>query len=479
MKYKLIIGILVFLVSVLMLMSNVMASGWPPNWVNQARLSILDSNPSRDPENSGFGPIHVVVWEEWNGNNWDIHMKYNLVDGAPLSWSPPIAVATDDDVDEINPAVTVTNINPDGNTEIHVVYQRENLDFPNTYDIIHKFTPDFGRNWPGVQTLDMNEPQNAIDPAIVYTEDVSNPDVRWYGMLVQIVWSEVNPATGRYDIKYNAYYLDPTVRPPNRGYAFPFPGGSTTIRPAPAGSNCMVPEIASVDERFTGGIFDYYFAIVWQEGVIGLWTVMYVDGLTIITPGPPVIFLSGAGAISTGPNCYDPDIAATQDYQEEETYYFHVDFVTLVVAGIMQIDTCYYIGNTPTPGAASFIPTAPAQGPGPAPFVLDRPTIASKLIQVGPTIFETWMAWEDSTNPAANNPDIWFSVGTCQAGGAFGYTWVAARVGYNPPLEEGSIEHNPELWNRNDAVRMFPLLTHLVFDQDVGGGIPEVIYIDP
>jgi len=471
------IGILVLCVSALMLMSNALASPGPPVWQFQATLSTPDSNPSQDPENSGFGRTQVVVWEEGNAPNRDIYMAFSVLDGA--AWSAPIPVAITDD-DEINPAVAVTNIDPLGRTEIHVVYQRWNPAGGGQWDVYHDYTNNFGAFWFGATRLDANPDEDAIDPAIVYTEDVSNPNVPWFGWLVQIVWSEYNPVSGFYEIKYNGHYLDPTVIPPIRTYAYPPAAGPPfTIRANPF-QDCMVPEIASVDERFTLGIFEYYFAIVWQEGAWGAWLVMYVDGFTTIFPAVGT-FPSVAGIISPAAfNYYDPDIAATQDYQGNERYYFHVDFVTQDwLTGTWRIDTCYYEGANPTPGFAALAVniTAPAQGP--VPNVLDRPTIASKLIQVGPTIFETWMAWEDSTDPNANNPDIWFSVGTCQAGGIFGYTFVAARVGYVPGVGGGSIEYNPELWNRNDAVRMFPPLTHLVFDQDLGGGIPEVVYIDP
>ena len=484
MKYKLIIGILVLCVSALMLMSNAMASGWPPAWINQATLSNIDSNPSQDPENSGFGRTQVVVWEEGNTPNRDIYMAFSVLDGAPFSWSAPIPVARTDD-DEINPAVAVTNIDPNGATEIHVVYQRWNPAGGGQWDVYHDYTNNFGVGWSGATCLDAAQTQNAIDPAIVYTEDVSNPNVWWFGWLVQIVWSEADPVTGLYEIQYNAHYLDPMTRPPTRRYV-----GTTLIHGVITGAtgDCLYPEIASVDERFTLGIFEYYFAIVWQEelplgGGVFQWNVWYVDGFTTIFP-PPISITVTPGSLGQlnpgipgGDNCYDPDIAATQDYQVNERYYFHVDYVYWnAAAGTWQIDTCYYEGASRTPGAALFT-VAPAQGP--VPNVLDRPTIASKLIQVGPTIFETWMAWEDSTNPAANNPDIWFSVGTCQAGGVFGYTAPSLRVGYVPGVGGGSIEYNPELWNRNDAVRMFPPLTHLVFDQDLGGGIPEAVYIDP
>jgi hypothetical protein len=36
MKYKLLVGILVLFVSVIMMMPNTIASGWPPVWINQA-----------------------------------------------------------------------------------------------------------------------------------------------------------------------------------------------------------------------------------------------------------------------------------------------------------------------------------------------------------------------------------------------------------------------------------------------------------
>jgi len=243
----------------------------------------------------------------------------------------------------------------------------------------------------------------------------------------------------------------------------------------------LYPEIASVDEIFNGGgIYDYYFAIVWEESMQPGKIVWYADGTTTIGAGPPTVLTPGSlgqiNPIHAAGDSYDPDIAATQDYQNPETYYFHIDYVRRMFGGGMayHIDTCYSVGASPTPGFNSFIPTASARGP--INIVLDRPTIASKLISIAPAVFETWMCWEENIFPAANR-DIWYRMGQC-IGGPFGYMVPAALVPYiQPPL---SAEYNPELWNRNDAARMFPQMTHLVFDMPLAGGpIPEIEYIDP
>ena len=490
MKIKFSIGILVMLVSMIMLMSNVLGSGWPVVWINQATLSTVDSNTSEDPENSGFGTIQAAVWEEWNGNDWDIYMKYSLLDGALGSWVFPVIHPAITGLNETNPAVTVTNINPQtGFTEIHVVYQRQNTNVINTWDICHTWTNNFGITWTVPVILDNNVLQDAIDPAIVYTEDFSNP-VR--GMLVQIVWSELNPnpLIATYEIQYNAYYYDPTLPPPGRGYV-----GAILIQGAAtgAGGDCLHPEIASIDEIFTPA-YDYYFAIVWEENVflrvppVWQWNVMYVDGITMITPWPPVWVLGVAGQLSTNAathHSYDPDIAVSQDYAVAapfEQYYFQVDWVhyTPAAGGIpqsWQIDTSYCAGFIPMPGAVSFVPQFLVQSSS---SVLDRPTIAVKLGNNIPT-FQAWIAWEDSSNGAATNPDIWFRVGWYCFGlnPPWSFMVPPTRVGYVPGAGGGSIEYNPELWNRNDLSRPLPPLTHLVFDQDLGAGTPEVVYIDP
>jgi hypothetical protein len=475
-----------------MMMPNTIASGWPPVWINQATLSTIDSLPSRDPENSGFGTTQVTVWEEDNGNDWDIYMKYNLADGALGMWVfPPFHPATTGLI-EINPAVTVTNTNPfNGFTEIHVVYQRENQGIPGSWDICHTWTNNFGAAWTAPVILDMAVNDDAIDPAIVYTEDPSNPR----GMLVQFVWSEFNPAPASllYEIMYDAYYYDPTLPPPGRGYVGAIPIRGAAIPPPPPipAGDCFFPEIASIDEIFTPGIYDYYFAVVWQEQTAaGQWNIWYVAGTTTIVPGPPAAIpnMATMGQLNANPageDCYDPDIAASQDYAPNEAYYFHVNWVHYIPAGpggvppqSWQIDSCYSAGWFPTP-APPFAMAPIAHGPMNS--VLDRPTIALKLINILFPIFETWMAWEDSANPVATIPDIWYRVGWCNFGLAppFGFMMPAARVGYLPGVGGQSIEGNPEFWNRNELTRMFPPLTHLVFDQDLGGGTKEVVYIDP
>jgi hypothetical protein len=179
---------------------------------------------------------------------------------------------------------------------------------------------------------------------------------------------------------------------------------------------------------------------------------------------------------------YDPDIAATQDYLFPiETYYFHVNYVYQIWGPppIYHINERHCSSIVPMPGAGLFSVPTSAQGPL-VNIVLDRPTIASKLTGLGPTVFETWMCWEDNSI-AVPGPDIWYRVGIYTVGAPpppFAYTVPAARVPYLPLW--GTSEFNPELWNRNDAARMFPPFTHLVFDTSIGlGGNQEVEYIDP
>ncbi len=481
MKNKLLIGFFVLLVSTLMLMSNVLGSGGPPIWLNQATLSNVDPNPSQDPEISGFGLTQVAVWEEWNENNWDINMRYSLNDGAPGSWVFPVVHPATSPADETNPAVTVT-INPfNGATEIHVVYQEWDSMLAQ-WDVYHTWTNNFGVTWWNPFRLDVFPPSDAIDPAIVYSEDLSNPG--FPGMLVQFTWAELNLVSGFYEIQYDAYYYDPTIPPPGRGYV-----GPTLIRASPGG-HCEKPEIASFDDRVMGGLWNYFFGIVWQEpGVvapinINIW---YINGMTIISPPPSITILTPGSLGQINPvfvppigDCYDPDIAATQDYQVPETYYIHVDWVFNVWAvppapATWQIDTCYAVGAVPTLGAAALAAglTVPARGPGI--IVLDRPTIASKVIGL-PANFQTWMCWEDNSMPGSN-PEIYYAVGL-YTGGMPPFAFVAgpARVTYLPLV--GSNNFNPELWNRDDSTRLIPPLTHLVFDQTIAI-TPEIEYIDP
>jgi hypothetical protein len=483
-------------------MSNALASIGPGAWINQATLSVIDSNPSRDPENSGYGTIQVVVWEEWNGNDWDIHMKYSNLDGALGSWIfPPVHPATTPGVDEINPAVAVTNADITGVFQVHVVYEYSSGGPSN---IGHTYSLNMGITWIVPPGMPLNT-NNAHDPAIVYSEDVSHPAAAWYGMAVQIVWSEQQAAwpvgTGLYDIMYDAWCYDPISN--SWFYVGATPIQTSTNNGFGTTTTCDLPEIAAIDETMRGGSWDYYFAVVWQETSTAPGTptqsdIYYSDGITTVTPGanPPPPFPTGAaaptpaGMLNTNPagsgNCVDPDIAATQDYQNPaialEEFYIHVNWVWQIAgppAGF-QIDTCYFAGPVPTPGFGVFVVTL--QAVGPLLTVLDRPTIAVKCIMRMPvnpfTIFQIWMCWEDTSNPASV-PDIWYRVGQHNnMGPFFGYVILPAPVPYVPAV---SSDYNPELWNRNDAIRpVAPPFTHLVFDQGIPvGGVPEVVYIDP
>jgi hypothetical protein len=493
MKYTSSKGLLILacFVSFFMLMANAFASAGPPVWINQATLSTIDYLPDEDPENSGFGMIQAAVWEHWNGADWDIYMKYSLADGFIGTWVFPILhPATIVNVDERNPAVTVTNVNINGFTEVHVVYERWN-NVAAQWDVCHTYTVNMGGLWTVPVILNNND---ARDPAIVYTEEVSNPipPAAWYGMCIQIVWSELNPVSTFYEILYNAWYYDVPVAV--WGYAMPLPPFPLTVIRAIPGGSCEKPEIASVDETMTMGTWEYYFAIVWQEpsGVAPFNTeIWYTDGWLNVRPGVVAITipLPATGKLNTNApgtgNAYDPDIAATQDYQNPavalEEFYFHVNWVFQNAVNLnYQIDTCYAAVVAPMPGFVAFTITLPAQ---PAiPTILNSPTIASKLIMQWPpfTIFETWMCWEDNSVPASA-PDIWYRVGQWNnMARIFGYTMFwPALVPYVQPIG-GASEYNPELWNRNDAARLFPPLTHLVFDMTTGlAGNQEVEYIDP
>ncbi len=359
-----------------------------------------------------------------------------------------------------------------------VVYQRRDP-AGGQWDVCHTFTLNFGWAWNPPVILDVNQNQDAIDPAIVYTEDTFTP--MGTTMLAQIVWSEYNPASGIYEIQYDAFFLDRNRVPmPITGYVGPF-----LIRGAVTGAtgNCWFPEIASVDETLLGGS-SFPFSVVWQEQTAaGQWNVWYDDGTTTTSPVLMVAMTPGStgqlNAVNILGDCKYPDITATQDYRAPiQIYYYHVNWVYNIwgpPAASWQIDSCYSAPLAYNPGAATFIATLPIHGP--FPMVLENPTIASKLTALVPaTVFENWMAWEDSTIPAATNPDIWFTVGTY--GPPFVPAMAPVRVGYLPGPGGGSIEYNPELWNRNDAARNFPPLTHLVFDQTIAM-LTEVEYIDP
>ena len=487
MRYKLLIGILVLGVSALMLMSNAMASGGPPVWRNQATLSNIDSNPSQDPENSGYGTFQVVVWEEWNGNDWDIWAKFSIANGAPGSWAFLPALPNQVNVDEIHPAVAVTRFHQVGGMAIHVVYQRWSNAGGGQWDICHTYLITPAVVWSAPVVLDAVPNQDARDPAIVYTEDLAFPGP-FVGMLTQFVWAELNSVTLSYEILYDAYYYDPIQMPPT-GYLSPLlaPPTPPVIRACRWG-DCEVPEIASIDDETSGGNYDHYFAVTWQEpSATGQLNVWFVDGKTQTSGGfPPGTFtaltagsLGQLNPVTPTDNCYDPDIATTQDYQAMN-FYFHVNWVRFdTFTGLYYIESCYLAALIQTP-LLPFVLAPTAQGPTVS--RLDRPTIASKLIpDPNNIVFETWMAWEDSTIPGATNPDIWCIVATytLSAPPVFAYTWGPGRVGYVPPQGGGSIEYNPELWNRNDITRTMPPLTHLVFDQTIVPAVPEVVYIDP
>ena len=276
---------------------------------------------------------------------------------------------------------------------------------------------------------------------------------------------------------------------PVRGYV-----GPTIIRTNPnPGLSCMKPEIASVDDRSNFAAFDYTFSVVWHEGVPSgvipptQWNVWYNDGTTVTSPAPGTVLTPGSLGIINVPgnqvDAIEPDIAATQDNQTNETYFFHITYEfkmwTPLSPQLNSIESHFSCGPSRTPGAASFIITPTVRGP--TPIQLENPTIASKLISLGPTVFESWVAWEDYSNVIpANVPDIWFRMGTYTVGTP-NVVWAVPPgiVGYALANVVGT-EYNPEFWNRNDATRMFPTLTHLVFeDWTPAGAVANIIYIDP
>ena len=498
MKAKKISIILGIFVGSLMLMQSVLGATGPLFvWANQTTLSNADSNPSQDPENSGFGMTQVTVWEEWNGADWDIYMKYNTADGLPVpGWfSPPTQPATTPGIDEKNPAVSVSR--PVGGLlqeEIHVVYQQWNP-AGGIWEICHTYTTNFGVAWVGPVVIS-SAGVSSTNPACVYTEDHTTPrGLGTTGRLVQMVWEETLPLGGT-RIGYRAYAYDPS--PVFSGYVPVFPGPPFWIRVTPFGLLSKLPEIASVDERSNGAATDFQFSIVWQEtNAAGNWNVGYVDGTTQVSAIPRGVALTPGSlgilnAVVGGFDHTDPDIAASQDYQPigiAQSYFFHVDYVKQGPnpggGTAFSVEQCYSYGGTPTPGSAAF--TGPASVhvgvtfAVPPPVLIDNPTVATKLTSVVgalPITFQTWFAWED--NIVVATTDIWYRVGFYTTGPppAFGYAGIAgARVPYLP-LAAPDIEQNPEFWNREDALRLNPPVTHLVFDRANGPAV-EVEYIDP
>jgi hypothetical protein len=488
MRYKWLYILLTLCVSAIMLISNCVAHNGVA-WVFQATLSNnMDSTPSEDPENSGNMLIQAVVWEEGVAPNRDIYIKWSAVNGAPGSWFFPVPPATHPAItaaDEINPAVAVTrehDINP---TETHVVYEINNPNGQNT--IWHTWTNNWGITWNTAQVSSKSAAgvdYDAHDPAIVYSEDLNFPGA-FFGQIVHIVWSEDNAPGGTgnaYEILYDAYVIYDPGPPPFRGY-FSGPLTRLVIRTNPNGANynCELPEVASVDETVNPGSYSYYFSVVWQEdwprtGGGTQWHVWYMDGTTLISPGRIWTRNPGSYGQIDPPSINDatePDIAATQDYLgPTETFFYHIDYQ--LAGALNSIESHYSGGAVPNPGAATFIQTLTVQGPI-AGAAYNKPTIASKLITLNPSVFESWLAWEDGTN-AATAPDIYYRMGTYVAGGGWmGWAVAPMLVGYLPI---NGVEYNPELWNRNNVVFIQPV-THLVFDIDPRPVMTEVEYIDP
>ena len=182
-------------------------------------------------------------------------------------------------------------------------------------------------------------------------------------------------------------------------------------------------------------------------------------------------------AINVNADHKEPDIAATQDYMNPETHFFQIVYVKIVTAvPTYTIESSYIRGGGPTPWAAAYIATAPVYAPA---NIVNRPTVASKVTIIFPTFFDTYFAWEDYSD-VNGNPDIWYRVGQHALGAGWAFLIPALRVPY-VPIGVGDTEQNPEFWNRNEATRILPPFTHLVFDRDPDpvGGMIEVEYIDP
>lgn len=493
MRKRIIYLILVVSLPAIMLMSNAMAASGPPIvWANQATISAIDTFPDLDPENSGYWNTQVIVWEhEPNPGNGDIYISYSLFNGAAGTWTMPVLPATHPattGMDERNPAVSVTRDHPVTGREIHVVYERLNN---GVWEICHTYTANLGVAWSPVAVISTPN-VNAHNPAICYTEDLApGPGGGGViGFINQIVWDEPNTAPPNLRrIVYDAHVYDPTWA--GRGYISAFTG-LIQISSLLAVGNCEIPEIASVEDNFAGVTYDYYFAVVWRQfNAQGQTNIMYNDGTTITSPAALVAVTPGVpGQINpVAPvtvNHDEPDIAATQAYLTPETYYFHITWVMLLPPNpwpFWVIESSYsFSPAVPLPTAAGFgLPLVPqARG---SLSTLDRPTIASKLIsQVAPVTFESWICWEDSINPLSA-PDIWYNAGQCTgpAPGAWAYfPALPARVPYLP-INAADFEYNPELWNRNTALQLFPTVTHLVFDRNPHpqGVTTEVEYIDP
>jgi hypothetical protein len=448
-------------------------------WAGQATLSPTgDSCVDEDPENSGYGTVQVAVWEhETSATNHDIYMNYSLSDGATGTWSFPVAHPAVTNMDEKNPAVCVTRNHTGLGQEIHVVYQRLNAGPPAYWEICHTFTNNFGITWSNVTVLSTAN-VDSYNPACVYTEDLCpGPGGGGViGFLCQVVWEE-DIGSSNTQIMYDAFVYDPTWF-----FRGTLTGGPFVIRTANFTAN--LPEIASVDDNVNNSAYNYQFSIVWQEqnSSGSNWNIWYTDGMTGTSPSVVVRQATGSlGQINptnTTSNHTEPDIAATQDYQFDEVFYFHIDYLRVGsnATPLYIIESHYCRSGFWNPGATSFIRTNPVKSNV---IAKDNPTVASKLTLLNPTVFDTWFAWEDA-NMTGSVPNIWYRVGQEAPGTGFSYLVPAARVPI-VPLGRADSEYNPEFWNRNDASRSLPPLTHLVCDIYVPGlpNTHEVEYIDP
>ena len=362
-------------------------------------------------------------------------MKYSLLDGAPGSWLFPLFQPATTVQWERNPAVSVTP-STGGSTEIHIVYEREDLvQGVLTWRIYHVYTNNFGAAWIGPVLMNSVARANAYDPAIVCTEDLATPGGGGPGFLNQMVWSEETGfATGVFQILYDAHIYDPTLLPA-RPYV-----GPTIIRTNPNVGiiyGCYKPEIASVDERSNAVAYDFPFAIAWEEtwpsgaGIPAVrYDIYYVDGTTTTSPGVPATALTaGSIGIISNPllaqvDAREPDIAASQDYPAPgavEQYYYHIVWVSKLWPNAgggaygNSVEHSYTCGITPWPGFAAFIAgLVPVTGPSVI-QAYDNPTVALKLQNVVGPVFDSWFAWEDTSGPSPM--DIYYRPGRYTVGG--------------------------------------------------------------
>jgi hypothetical protein len=469
---------------------------------NRARLSTGSSNDNINPEISGYGEGLIVVWQyKNNGGDYDIHHYYHNADGDPSRgmwvrlWGGTQPAATPG-VDEINPdAASSRNYNHGGAgvyRDIHVVYQKWNS-WLNIWEVYHTWGPNIGGGWRNPVLLSTQD-TSAKNPACVYTEELNGP----FGYTVQVVWEEDG------DIKYRSFYYD-TRSGLKTGY---YPAiGTNPIKLNIVNSVNHYPKIASIDDRSTNAN-DYYFHVVWEQSGT---RVIYTDGFLKISPAPFTLIRSSPKKISPdrrwgfdSHKATRPDISATQDNQTDETFYINVVVEYWTSTAGSSIESIYYYGTNPTPGANALFPM-PWSIAGPSPTqTFNKPSIGSKLTNkyLSTTgimrMFFSTIAWEDNTGSLGTLPDI----------GVMGFDldYLAGPPGpppggWGPPIPpvvfhptliaygnirsippSNTVDNNPEVWNRNDHSRNYPPFSHIVWDYLDSSPNPnsqQIEYADP